>query len=164
MIPRIGVEGYKYGKCLAESWVEPIRGRGMGKGRVLVEKQVVEGRGRSKRTYPSTPILGITSTFYAYENGTASKFRNVGTKSSDAERLPKRRNTAFNTRRKFEITIQWVWSDVSGKQASVAFSVSNTCWRTWKIYIRSTLTFPNCVTRNLNQYGYQGGVSEPFPI
>ena len=43
--------------------------------------------------YPSTQILGITSTLYAYEDGTASKFRNVGTKSSDAGRLPKRHNT-----------------------------------------------------------------------
>ena len=24
----IGVEGYKYGKCLAQSWLEPIRGVG----------------------------------------------------------------------------------------------------------------------------------------
>ena len=30
-------------------------------------------------------------------------FRNVGTKSSDAGRLPKEHNTSFNTRRKFEI-------------------------------------------------------------
>ena len=45
--------------------------------------------------YPSTKILGITSTLYAYENGMASKFRNVGTKSSDAGRLPKRHNTAI---------------------------------------------------------------------
>ena len=43
--------------------------------------------------YPSTPILGITSTIYAYEDGTANKFRNVGTKSSDARRLPRRHNT-----------------------------------------------------------------------
>ena len=28
MIPRIGVEGYKYEKCLAQSWLEPIRGSG----------------------------------------------------------------------------------------------------------------------------------------
>jgi hypothetical protein len=53
--------------------------------------------------HPSTSILGITSTLNAYEDGTSSKFRNVGTKSSDADRLPKRQNTAFNTRRKFEI-------------------------------------------------------------
>ena len=46
--------------------------------------------------YPSTPILGITSTLNAYEDGTASKFRNVGTKSSDAGRLPKRHNTAYS--------------------------------------------------------------------
>jgi len=38
--------------------------------------------------YPSTPILCITSRLYAYENGTASKFRNVCTKSSEAGRLP----------------------------------------------------------------------------
>ena len=56
--------------------------------------------------YPSTPILGITSTLYAYEDGMASKFRNVGTKSSDAGRLPKTHNTAFNTRWKFEIKIK----------------------------------------------------------
>jgi hypothetical protein len=52
-------------------------------------------------------VLSITSTFYAYKDGTASKFRNVDTKISDAGRLPKRHNkkhnTAFNTRRKFEI-------------------------------------------------------------
>ena len=30
-----------------------------------------------------------TSTLYAYEDGTVSKFRNVGTKNSDARRLPK---------------------------------------------------------------------------
>ena len=53
--------------------------------------------------YPSFPILSITSTLNAYEDGAASKFRNVGTKSSDAWRLPKRHSTAFNTRRKFEI-------------------------------------------------------------
>ena len=45
--------------------------------------------------HPSTPILGITSTLNAYEDGTASKFRNVGTKSSDARRLPKRHNSTF---------------------------------------------------------------------
>ena len=56
--------------------------------------------------YPSTPILGITSTLYAYEDGTDRKFRNVGTKSSDAWRLPKKHNTAFNTWRKFEIKIK----------------------------------------------------------
>jgi hypothetical protein len=43
-----------------------------------------------------TPILGIASTLYAYEDGTDSKFRNVGIKSSDAGRLPKRHKTAFN--------------------------------------------------------------------
>ncbi len=31
--------------------------------------------------------------FYAYEGGTDRKFRNVGTKSSDAGRLPKKHNT-----------------------------------------------------------------------
>ena len=35
-------------------------------------------------------------TLYAYEDGKDSKFRNVGTKSSEAGRLPKRHNTAFN--------------------------------------------------------------------
>ena len=45
---------------------------------------------------PSTPIMGITSTLNAYEDGTDRKFRNVGTKSSDAGRLPKRHNAAFN--------------------------------------------------------------------
>ena len=59
MIPRIGVEGYKYGKHFPY-------------------------------LYPSTPILFITSTLYAYEDGTDSKFRNVATKSSDAGRLSKR--------------------------------------------------------------------------
>ena len=44
--------------------------------------------------YPSTPVLGITSTLYAYEDGTDRKFRNVGTGSSDAGRLPKNHNTA----------------------------------------------------------------------
>ena len=46
----------------------------------------------------SADVSEITSrsTFIgAYEDGTASKFRNVGTKSSDAGRLPKRHNTAF---------------------------------------------------------------------
>ena len=33
MIPRIWIEGYKYGKCLVQSWLEPVRGRGMGKER-----------------------------------------------------------------------------------------------------------------------------------
>ena len=37
---------------------------------------------------------------------TASEFRNVGTRSSDAGRLPRRNNTAFNTRRKFEVKIK----------------------------------------------------------
>ena len=46
--------------------------------------------------YRSTPILDITSTLNAYEDGTDSTFRNVGTKSSDAGRLPKKHNTAFN--------------------------------------------------------------------
>ena len=46
--------------------------------------------------HPSTPILGITSTLNAYEDGTASKFRNVGTKSSDAGRLLKRHNTIIS--------------------------------------------------------------------
>ena len=44
--------------------------------------------------YPSAQILCITSTLYAYEDGTDSKFRNVGTKNSDVGRLPKRHNTA----------------------------------------------------------------------
>ena len=35
------------------------------------------------------------STLYAYEDGTASKFRNVDTKSSDAGRLLKKHNTAI---------------------------------------------------------------------
>ena len=43
--------------------------------------------------YPLAPILGITSTLNAYED--ASKLRNVGAKSSDAGRLPKRHNTAL---------------------------------------------------------------------
>ena len=43
--------------------------------------------------YPSTPILRITSTLYAYEDGTDSKYRNVGTKSSGAGRLLQRHNT-----------------------------------------------------------------------
>ena len=45
----------------------------------------------------------LASMLYAYEDGTASKFQNVGTKSSDAGRLPKKHNTAFNTQQKFEI-------------------------------------------------------------
>ena len=48
---------------------------------------------------------GYTSTLYAYEYGTASKFRNVGTKSSDVGTLPKKQNTVLSTRRKFEIKI-----------------------------------------------------------
>ena len=55
--------------------------------------------------YPSTQILDITSTLIAYEDGTDRKYRNVGTKSSDAGRLPKKHNKAFNTRRNFEIKI-----------------------------------------------------------
>jgi hypothetical protein len=35
-------------------------------------------------------------TLNAYEDGTVSKFRNVGTKSSDAGRLHKRHNMATN--------------------------------------------------------------------
>ena len=72
----------------------------MAKGRVLVEKQVVVGRGRfgcqgpfSRSGCKYTPILGIKSTLNAYEDGTASKFRNVGTKNSDAGRLPERHHT-----------------------------------------------------------------------
>ena len=61
---------------------------------------------RNVGTNPSTQILGITSTLYACEDGTYRKFRNVGTKSSDAGRLPKKHNTAFNTRRKFEVNIK----------------------------------------------------------
>ena len=64
------------------------------------------GQLRAKRfpyLYASTQILGITSTHYGYEDGTNRKFRNVGTKSSDAGRSPKKHNTAFNTWRKFEI-------------------------------------------------------------
>ena len=38
--------------------------------------------------------VSSTSTVNAYEDGTACKFRNVGTKISDAGRLPKRHNTA----------------------------------------------------------------------
>ena len=44
--------------------------------------------------HPSTQILCITSALYAYEDGTDIKFGNVGTKSSDAGRLPKGHNTA----------------------------------------------------------------------
>ena len=44
---------------------------------------------------PTTQILVITSTLYAYEDGMDIKFRNVGTKSSHAGRLPKRHNTAM---------------------------------------------------------------------
>ena len=47
--------------------------------------------------YPSTQILGITPTLYVYEDGMASKFRNVGTESSDAGRLPKKHNKATVT-------------------------------------------------------------------
>ena len=146
MIPRIGVEGYKYGKCLAQSWLEPIRRRGMGKGRVnhgspsytclkkggshqdlnshlhpfrengpwhtktasalhhlflyqdplLSHPLIGSSQLWAKHIpylYPSTPTLGITFMLNAYEDGTASKFWNVGTKRSDARRLPKRHNT-----------------------------------------------------------------------
>ena len=55
--------------------------------------------------YPSSPILGITSMLNACEDGMASKYQNVGTKSSDTGRLPKRHNTVFNTCWKFEIKI-----------------------------------------------------------
>ena len=41
---------------------------------------------------PLIPILGITSTLYAYEDGMASKFRKVGTKSSHARRLPQKKH------------------------------------------------------------------------
>ena len=40
--------------------------------------------------------MSITSTLYAYEDGTDSKFRNVSTNSPDAGRLPIRRNTVVN--------------------------------------------------------------------
>ena len=43
---------------------------------------------------------------YTYDDGMASKFQNVGTKSSDTRRLPKKHNMAFNTRQKFEIKIK----------------------------------------------------------
>ena len=64
--------------------------------------------------YPSNPILSICSTLYACEDGTDSKFRNVGTKNSDAGRLPKKHNTAFNIWRKFEIKVKLkqIYSDV----------------------------------------------------
>ena len=45
---------------------------------------------------------------YACEDGMTSKFRNVGTKNLDTGRLPKKHNTAFNTRRKFEIKILFI--------------------------------------------------------
>ena len=35
-------------------------------------------------------FIGVERTLYAYEDGTDRKFRNVGTKSSDAGRLPKK--------------------------------------------------------------------------
>jgi hypothetical protein len=41
----------------------------------------------------------------AYEDETDRVFRNVGTHISDAGELPKRKHTAFRTRRKFEIKI-----------------------------------------------------------
>ena len=63
----------------------------MGKGRVLVEKQVVEGRGH---------FLGAGVNDYIVSDGFLLSFRNVGTKRSDAGRLPKKHNTAFNTRKK----------------------------------------------------------------
>ena len=47
--------------------------------------------------YPSTQILGIISTLYAYEDGTDTEFRNVGTKSSDAGRLPKKNTIRHST-------------------------------------------------------------------
>ena len=59
---------------MTQSWLEPVRGRG--------------------DLHPSTQILGITSVLYAYEDGTDRKFRNVGTKTLDAGRLPKKENTA----------------------------------------------------------------------
>jgi hypothetical protein len=51
---------------------------------------VLIGPHHQNNNNPSTPILGISSTLYAYDDGTASKFRNVRTKSPDAGRLPKR--------------------------------------------------------------------------
>ena len=41
-------------------------------------------------------MLGITSTLYAYEDAVDRKFVNVGTKSSDAGRLPKKHNRTSN--------------------------------------------------------------------
>ena len=57
---------------------------GMGKGRVLVEKQVVEGRGR---------FLGAGVNDWLFPDGFLIS-------------LSKRHNTAFNTRRKFEIAMK----------------------------------------------------------
>jgi hypothetical protein len=44
-----------------------------------------------------------TQYFTAFEDGTDRWFRNVGKLQSDAGETPKRTNTLFKTRRKFEI-------------------------------------------------------------
>ena len=65
----------------------------MGKGWVLVEKQVVEGRDLlvvRGRFLVFIPLNSNPGYHYAYEDGTDRKFRKVDTKSSDAGRLPKK--------------------------------------------------------------------------
>ena len=99
---------------------------GMGNGWVLVEKQLVEGRGRFGFRGPFSRsgckwLFSFTSTLNACEDGTGSKFRNVGTESSDAGRLPKRHNTTFNTRRNFEIKILILFSRLQLYLPSVLF-------------------------------------------
>jgi len=47
--------------------------------------------------------MGNSSYLPAYEDGKDRVFRNVGIQDSDAAEIPRRKNTTFRTRRKFEI-------------------------------------------------------------
>jgi len=60
-----------------------------------------------KYKYPNNLIPVILPTYTASEDATDRVFRNVGIWNSDAGELPKRKNTTFRTRWKFEIKVNY---------------------------------------------------------
>jgi len=61
-----------------------------------------------KYKYSNNLIPVILPTHTTYEDGTDRVFRNVGIWNSDAGESPKRKNTTFRTRRKFEIKANYL--------------------------------------------------------
>ena len=95
--------------------------------------------------YPSNIVPVVLPHYTTNEDGTDRVFWNVGTSNSDAEELPKRKNTTFRTQRQLEI------------KNSLCMFCNKYCWpddNLLKVKTCCIVTYIRGATQNFREFEY----------